>query len=1677
MNRKKNSYIKLIILTLVVSNVFGLYFFNTKSNDSEIIDEVVPKSSLPKLDDYMIEFPNIDNMYISPRTSPDLYDNITLSYLASCDVDYDFDISALPKPMNHPEITYPSILKAGGRLFIFGVKNNRLYGPDNKTIAVSISEDDGITWSEFSDITPIYWNTTLYSPVAAFNGTSIHLVWRLNASKIYYSSSSDMGNNWNTPQVIQDSTIPYKRNAYYGACKLAIAVDPSSKEIHIVTDLWDDYQGDEIYTFNSTDHGQTWSIPSKIHSISSEDYYSPSIGITSGGNYYLMVYDYGDTSMRIFEFSGRFGGTHNTGLTETSYGSDSCGILGVNNNSNTVYYVSRDNFNDEYLLYQVTGVGAETETEVFKYSPNLREYYEAGIYIDEGVVYHVVKEDYTGSTDLHFEKFNCSARVVSQEGMTPKNERAQLSWNGTVGSKFTHYTSFYIELELNDSWQDTYTFYFFIDNTLPTLDEIDYPSIISPGVEDGNKDNFQLSFTPSETIEYGYAVLSNSTHNITETKASATTFNKIKPKIFRDASYNIYVFYKTIIRDIERIDFVKSTDGGKTWEAEKTATTSGFSDAQYFTAFSDRNSIYLVTKDYPDRNQLYLKRSIDEGQSWSQIELDPSFNTYHMAMTASYDGVLYAINSNDELINSTDSGKTWNVMKTLGSTPNYQDIVLDEKNHNLFILSSTGYGGTANVSKLYLPTNEISKFHYAYDIDTYYGDYPNYPVSVTAYPSEVDPSESTVNIYTCSDFNAPAGLKNILRYTCDNNGDNGGTVWDNETIGTMEYDQVESHMDAFYDVYTSTELFTKVDKPLGRYTVFVEGSSSIVGMGSGSNTEGQEVNINFYGRDLNNELVDDGQYNLTFNINDLARNFETYNYDFEIDNTVPQILDGPTSNRSVATPLDDVEITFNVTDKNLHSVKLYYRHSVDSDWTEASFSSTPAAGLIGNYTAFIPGNDLSDELRYYIYVNDTAGNVLIDDNDGEYYSWRTVDIEWDSLQFLIDSSEICSYREVPVEQKFTKGIQMIKSVNVSTSTGVSVKLDKSGDTFTGNIPKILSVAAFDYDVFYIDVYDTKHTIYSGKHQAPLIDGILQTNGTIFSSESKLNSFDRIIFSAIVSNNSKYVSGVRIQVSPIESDAYTLTFDKDGENLYSLEFIPPNDTQGYLFSVYYVDVAGRTGVFKQGQLSAPSIGKPSLSRFHDEEEFTTGSLLYFDVTFNSTTQRYVQKVIVEYFMNGTWHQAILNYSEGSFRGYIGPFDDPMDLQYRIKYVDSVGQVTIASESNINVLPAMPSNAIEPSQALLIGLISALVGVTCGIAYTITNKKKIRDPREEFVQVFKKTREKDTKIYSVIDDPIFQYKAEEKKRGTQFLLTIAAAGLGVGLITTYILQSFEIAVLLSVALALSIVGLFNVMFSAAIDRASFDADKMGAAKRVAIIFLIGMYLAFFLIFIIGNNIPWFRYYINEASYDIGEIQIPSLIVSMTSSYFSTMIFVVLSTLNAVKALNEQVKNLSLSGSSLLDLFTIRREQTKKILKRLGVKNIMFLVILTFSIVTTTNLIRFGNIWIILLAPFGLSAIGVLALGLIRKKKVTQTSALVYNKVKCSECGEEVSEGTYCQECGKPLILGQPVDEDLKPCDSCEANNPLTSKYCRICGSEMSSKSLKDKMPDPKEQRKTLKKKKSS
>jgi hypothetical protein len=1113
------------------------------------------------------EFPTVDKQAFSPASSPGFMDEILISGKPAKNLNYTYEVDAIPRSFNIPNTIQPSILLApiANKLMIFFVKNVIAAPFSNHSIQMMESSDHGETWSTPRNITPVLMvdaeSNTYASPIAVEGPSAIHLIYRFNSSYIYYINSTNGGSTWSTPRVIQNGTINFREEDY---SRIDMAFDPLANILHVAaaTCSGSDENNDGIYFFNSTNGGDSWSVPARIPLLGSGAYSHPSLSFNSTGAVFLTALNY-----TTFGYGTGFVSIFPDGLWEPASTFVKTGIYG---SILSCIDVTTDSFIlcnqtiDVQEMWRSSNVEGDIYTKITDGPQSLMGLMYGSIVSRGNLPYYCNRDYLSGINTVVFLHVTEPLDIVRSAGTVDFGSNLGLKFDGKNdgrhGTDLSGYRDFTIHLDsFNGSDHYNYYAYVYRDDNAPKLGNITFNPYISPAINDGVLDFLNLNFTVDEECEYAYKIIQEVPRSIGTSTISASLFSKTNPEIIMDESGRFFAFYQIKSGMNYQLFYHISNNGGITWSTAKALTLSGY-DNEMYSVHVDKAGIYIFTTYLPYSTRAIL-RSVDGGETWT-VTYAPD-NLVSELICVSPMGVIYAIMESglpDDvyLYNSLDGGQTWNPVYNLpGDLGRYEKMALDHQNGNLYFI----YDNSIEKNYEFLIYNEQTM---VWSNITLFANAPNdyraliHEFKLVAATDIYGETQIELKIIQTPDFH------DIYKETWLSV--NNGTTWvKTNTIPLSEFTFIPTG--EFFHAETNTSLICTVEMIEGVDNVILRGSSGIIYRDSGRATRGQFESIAYNGKDFNSQYLPHGDYNILLTAWDLAKNTNETILEFSIDNQAPIIFDiNWTTPPAHPLPQQNATITFNAVDgqNHLQKVEVWYKHS-NTGWINSSVIHLGGSLYRANFT----GNNTSSQLEFYIKAFDWAGNVQIENNNELLYGWKDPTI---NAVVLLLSEKRTTFDEIPVSVVFTQGVSYVVNVSILTSFGENVLCGWQGDNYYGLIPNAPKLEFFTYNIVYTDVYNRSVVVYQNTHFRPFISIAKLEIPTV---NMEFTSTDRINFTVDFSSDYvAYILDVKVVYRLNGGEWVNHSFIlKENTGSFQVSIGPFPNAQKIEFYLVYEDMAG------------------------------------------------------------------------------------------------------------------------------------------------------------------------------------------------------------------------------------------------------------------------------------------------------------------------------------------------------------------------------------------------------------------------------------------------------------------------------------------------------------------------
>jgi len=544
----------------------------------------------------------------------------------------------------------------------------------------------------------------------------------------------------------------------------------------------------------------------------------------------------------------------------------------------------------------------------------------------------------------------------------------------------------------------------------------------------------------------------------------------------------------------------------------------------------------------------------------------------------------------------------------------------------------------------------------------------------------------------------------------------------------------------------------------------------------------------------------------------------------------------------------------------------------------------------------------------------------------------------------------------------------------------------------------------------------------------------------------------------------------------------------GGDIYSAVIPRDNITDLIQYYIKGVDLAGNVYNLDRDSLyytyDMPRFYFESEGLFDETESYSSGDDYSFTIEITHDLE-YVSNIYFQYsFDEGdSWDDLELQHSSPKFSGTLEDIPgDLRELYYQVILIDIFGNEYILTDvQKVEFYPEVPSVSFNAISLPLTIIMSALVGFVVAYGYI---KLKGTSHQAMYKQIFiKELARKTEKLEKGIDKKAIKEKSKSKesklmakeleglqvsKIATPFSNTYF--GILIGTITVFLVAimisgiSPQLGILLLIlSLLMSVFG-YMILMSRDIT-INVYLEKISKKNMFLEMFQIFfMFVNILMILSVGFLIDWFRYYLIESTFDFGDISIPRLYISVIGVFFTSLVLVVISTYIQLRKTVKNLKGQRSQGASDNMLLYLKDQNASRMISKLGIKTVIFLVTVLLGIVTTTNLLtpEIGMTLLIILIPFVLASISALIINrrneLKTEKKQKEDIQLPFidSRKECSKCGETTYlSDKFCGTCGGQQIFSEIIGTYISRCSECGALINDRAKFCPNCGKDIPNK----------------------
>ncbi len=384
-----------------------------------------------------------------------------------------------------------------------------------------------------------------------------------------------------------------------------------------------------------------------------------------------------------------------------------------------------------------------------------------------------------------------------------------------------------------------------------------------------------------------------------------------------------------------------------------------------------------------------------------------------------------------------------------------------------------------------------------------------------------------------------------------------------------------------------------------------------------------------------------------------------------------------------------------------------------------------------------------------------------------------------------------------------------------------------------------------------------------------------------------------------------------------------------------------------------------------------------------------------------------------------------------------------------------------------VPAFPVFTIEYPWNIIVVIFSLSIGILLGVIQAQGKRSSVKRIQERFMHMLESyskiegnyvpSKKHFTKsLESARKERASMAEAKGLARGSLMYRTMTIGTLACiagSLYATYALGDGGIALLGSaLGLLLSALAFMERVNIDASDSIYIDKRPMNFLALVHVALIIVVLVVFMLA---APLVEWFNYYVVKQSFTIGPISIPRLYLSLVTPVVTSVALILYTSYHDLKNVLKRLELARVSGESWKVIWQQKEETVSKLASNVALKKFIFLVTVSFAVISTTQIGRYAEQGMLVLLPFVIGWLGVFLIGTITATgKSTVKEALkwwIIEKTKpCPQCkATNLFESQHCTSCGATFAGTTTIIEKTIDCKQCKELSPEGSVHCRGCG----------------------------
>ncbi|MHA1342695.1 MAG: hypothetical protein ACTSQG_01805, partial [Promethearchaeota archaeon] len=1003
---KKGTYLKIYILFIFAALILNQITFlgndntsTTKKNKSSSDYSNIKTNQLE-----WVIMPTLNNKYFSPDTTPGNGDKVIYSFAVNQPEDYSLNISAYYDPIdNYPgfvglgdQVKSAGYLMPNGTWLIVGLEHRLSESKDYIWLGKGTNASN-MVWQQVSQVK----NAVYFAVAGDASSKKIRIAYvvyndNANSSGIKCFSSDNWGKTW-AHNLIHNYTSVNEKNwwlyqslsvYYYG-----LSIGAFNGKFTCMWGATVNGQYENCTILESEDLGAGWSAAKNLTALQGFGYSHPQViyNQTDNDGTLYVAYDKYDSLMADLNSSIiELGNGINNPATD-KWDFDPWG--NVISNYPIVYWAKDYKTNRFYILDgsdKNQNKGLRNATWGQDISNRTKDRFQTECKYSFNLYANNGPKCFSGSvqSDDNFKTLgilDCKTpfNVRTYNGTTSAYKTVNKIFDGKDKEGNSREAMAYsFNLKVGTSSEGLFDLIVYVDNEPVKVNYTPSANRISPFTSPGINDKFTIDI---EADKSGIATLNiRSLTPINRTYELKEDLDIVQYPVLCGDGLNNYLFFINYADPIKMLMFTKSSDGGLSWEDPVMIDSSVSSPYSKLKAHQEGQNLYLWDSYGNFYTSSDLGETFFEDNQFYTVEAVSDDGACFFGMDTGFFGNKFSINR------SLDYGYQWEGFCTINLpdadnytledaaydpiSGNYSFIIAHKVNKSIYFISVSNDGSKYTLSGNLMPTG--------YTISNIYRE---------MFDLEVRGNSEWIITTTAKNKYKYNELSSVLSYSVSTNGVTFSN-WANFTDingKKMSTIAVGKHWDIIFPENGYPCFITGIVETFPFLSSFnITSKSNFIFGRTEELDENYEAQLSFNGVTTTGDILPDGNYTWSLELVDIAGYCDKTSGWVYLDNTAPVLVGSdPLTSPKSPYPMNKTKITVPIEEANYDTCLLYYRVP-GGGWNITKMTVANTKDQFVNFTGVIyPQNSSVTTVFWKVVVNDTCGNYLVLDNNGQLYSY------------------------------------------------------------------------------------------------------------------------------------------------------------------------------------------------------------------------------------------------------------------------------------------------------------------------------------------------------------------------------------------------------------------------------------------------------------------------------------------------------------------------------------------------------------------------------------------------------------------------------------------------------------------------------------------------------------------